>query len=46
MEQQFFGVSLEKLLTSGGQTLYMVALALTSHRNDHRNDPGTDPGAL
>ena len=28
MEQQFFGVSLEKLLTSGGQTLYMVALAL------------------
>ena len=28
MEQQFFGVSLEKLLTSGGQTLYLVGLAL------------------
>ena len=25
MEQEYFGVSLEKLLTSGGQTLYMFA---------------------
>lgn len=23
MEQEYFGVSLEKLLTSGGQTLYI-----------------------
>ena len=28
MDQQYFGVSLEKLLTSGGQTLYMVAWSL------------------
>ena len=28
MEQEYFGVSLEKLLTSGGQTLYMVAWSL------------------
>ena len=29
MEQEYFGVSLEKLLTSGGQTLYMVAWSVT-----------------
>ena len=28
MDQQYFGVSLEKLLTSGGQTLYMVAWSM------------------
>ena len=34
MEQEYFGVSLEKLLTSGGQTLYMVCLLYTSDAAD------------
>ena len=33
MEQEYFGVSLEKLLTSGGQTLYMVAWSLVLLRS-------------
>ena len=44
MEQEYFGVSLEKLLTSGGQTLY--GCMVTDHWNNHRNYFGTDPCTL
>ena len=38
MEQEYFGVSLEKLLTSG--------CMVTDYWNNHRNYFGTDPCAL
>ena len=45
MDQQYFGVSLEKLLTSGGQTFIYGGMVI-DHRNHHRNYSGSDPCAF